>query len=70
MFTGRLAEKKDFQRSGEGWYGDTDFVSHRQVLVRFSVQNDLVKEYRHISSGWKGVGKEEEVIDRSDMKTQ
>jgi hypothetical protein len=30
-------EETDFQRSGQGWYGDTDFVSHRQVLTRYSV---------------------------------
>ena len=29
-------EETDFQRSGQGWYGDTDFVSHRQVLARWS----------------------------------
>jgi len=23
-----------FERSGQGWYGHTDFVSHRQVLPR------------------------------------
>ena len=28
--------EKDFQRTGEGWYGHTDFVSHRQILVRCS----------------------------------
>ena len=27
-------EEKVFQRYGQGWYGDTDFVSRRQVLVR------------------------------------
>ncbi len=30
-------EETDFQRSGQGWYGDTDFVSHRQVLPRCTV---------------------------------
>ncbi len=29
-------EETDFRRYGQGWYGDTDFVSHRQVLVRGS----------------------------------
>ena len=28
--------EKSFQRTGEGWSGHTDFVSHRQVLARCS----------------------------------
>jgi hypothetical protein len=27
-------EEKVFQRTGEGWSGHTDFVTHRPVLVR------------------------------------
>ena len=34
-------EEKSFQRYGQGWYGDTDFVSRRQVLARYSARCDL-----------------------------
>ncbi len=36
-------EEKSDERSGEGWYGDTDFVSHRQVLPRCSASHHLTK---------------------------
>jgi hypothetical protein len=42
-------EETVFQRSGQGWYGHTDFLSRKQVLTRCSVRYDLGQEYSHLS---------------------
>ncbi len=41
--------EKDFQRTGEGWYGHTDFVSRQPVPPRFSARFDLAQECSYFS---------------------
>ena len=60
----KIFKELDFQRTGEGWYGHTDFVSHRPVPPRFSVRFDLAQECSYFSE-CQGLGKKPEVVDNS-----
>ena len=48
---------KAFQRIGEGWYGHTDFVRRRPVLVRCSTRRGLAKKCTYFSTSQTMVGR-------------